>query len=217
MSASFLQKLGVGRSAKVSNGVEQALLGSVVGSLKTAAFEPDRALVSAAGRRYYGGCQVIASGIAPVSAIPTTTATLFLWNGEAAGGATYFIEEINYALGSGTAAAGAALMVCVTNIAQTAPSAASNYATQSCSDGSRASRAVWGTAITVATSAWKIARSSFQLAAANVGQGDNPYQPNGALAIPPGYGLGIAILSGTDTSPLYSVSVQWAELDVDLE
>lgn len=217
MSASFLQKLGIGRSAKVSNGVEQALLGSLIGSAKVAAFEPDRALVSAAGRRYYGGCQVIASGIAPVAAIPTTTATLFLWNGESAGGATYFIEEINHALGSGTAAAGAALMVCVTNLAQTAPTAASNYATQNASNSTRRSRAVWGAGITVATGGWKIARSSFQLAAANVGQGDNPYQPNGALAIPPGYGLGIAILSGTGTTPLYSVSVQWCELDADLE
>lgn len=217
MSASFLSRLTAGRSTKVANGVDQSLLSSILGSLKTAQFEPDRALVSAAGRRYYGGCQVIASGVAPVAAIPTTTATLFLWNGEAAGGASYVIEEINYALGSGTAAAGAALMVCVTNIAQTAPTAASNYATQSCSDGSRASRAVWGAGITVATSAWKIAGSSFQLAAANVGQGPDPYRPNGALVIPPGYGLGIAILSGTGTSPLYSLSALWAEIDLDLE
>lgn len=217
MSAQFLVNGEVGRSAPASVNNQQALLLSILGSLKTAQYEPDRALLSAAGRRFYGGCQVIASGIAPVAAIPTTTATLFLWNGEASGGASYVIEELNYALGSGTAAAGAALMVCVTNIAQTAPSAASNYATQSCSDGSRASRAVWGTGVTVATGGWMIARSSFQLAAANVGQGSDPYTPNGALVIPPGYGLGIAILSGSGTTPLYSVSALWSELQLDLE
>ena len=217
MSANFIANGITGRSSPASGNNQQELLLSILGSLKTAQYEPDRALLSAAGRRYYGGCQVIASGIAPVAAIPTTTATLFLWNGEAAGGASYVIEELNYALGSGTAAAGAALMVCVTNIAQSAPSAASNYASQSCSDGSRATRAVWGTAITVATSAWKIASSSFQLAAANVGQGGDPYRPNGALVIPPGYGLGIAILSGTGTSPLYSLSALWSEVQLDLE
>jgi hypothetical protein len=35
--------------------------------------------------------------------------------------------------------------------------------------------------------------------------------------VPPGHALGIAILSGTGTAPLYSVYARWRELDVDAE
>lgn len=218
MSASFLQKLGIGRSAKVSNGVEQALLGSILGSAKMAQVEPPRTLTSAMGRRYAGGCQVIASGIAPVAAIPTTTATLALYNGESDGGASLVIERIGYGLGSGTAAAGATLFLCVTKIPlATVPTMESNYALQSLSNGNRRSKAIWKAGATVSTDAWFAAMSSFQLAAANVGQGGDYYIGEGEIIIPPRHALGIAILSGSGTSPLYSVGAVWSELDLDLE
>ena len=94
---------------------------------------------------------------------------------------------------------------------------ASNYALQSMSDGSRSTRAILGTAVTVATGGWFAAASSFQLAAANVGQGGDCYIGDGEIIVPPGYAMGIAILSGTGTSPLYTVSTVHSELDLDLE
>lgn len=218
MSATFLQKLGIGRSAKVSNGVEQAVLGSIIGSAKMAQVEPPRTLTSAMGRRFSGGCQVIASGIAPVVAIPTTTATLALFNGEDDGGASLVIERVGFALGSGTPAAGATLLLCVTNIKlATVPTMESNYAVQSLSAGGRRSKALWKAGATVATSAWFHAASSPQLAAANIGQGGDQYIGDGEIVIPPGFALGIAIWSGAGTTPLYTVSAVWSELDLDRE
>ena len=218
MAASFLSYLRIDRSVKSSNNTEVPAVGSVLGSLKTAQVEPPRTLTSAMGRRFYGGTQVIANGIAPVSAIPTTTATLALFNGEYDGGASLVVERVGFCLGSGTAAAGATLFVCVTSTkVATVPTMASNYAVQSMSDGSRASRAILGTAVTVATSGWFAAASSFQLAAANVGQGGDFYIADGEIVVPPGYAMGLAILSGAGTSPLYSVSCVWSELDLDLE
>lgn len=172
---------------------------------------------TAAGRRYMGGTQVIASGIAPVTAIPTTTATLFLYNTAPDQGKCLVIDQIGHFLGSGTPTAGATLLVTITNgKPASVPAAASNYTSQSCS-GFGTSVARWATGITIpAGSAWVQATSSFQLAAANVGQGDYPAFFNGGLVIPPGYGLGIAILSGTGTTPLYSVSATWDELELDL-
>lgn len=170
-----------------------------------------------AGRRFMGGCQVIASGIAPVTAIPTTTATLALYNTAPDGGKSLVIDQIGHFLGSGTPTAGATLLVTVSVGKPTAPSAAANYSSISCS-GVGTSIARWATALTIPSgSAWIQAASQMQLAAANVGQGDFPANLNGGLIVPPGYALGIAILSGTGTTPLYSVSATWDELELDLE
>lgn len=216
MSASFLQRLLVGRAAPSANNTEQALRGTFNGSLAVGQYEPPKAELSAAGRRFAGGCQVIASGIAPVTAVPTTTATLALFNGEADGGANLIVERVGFCLGSGTPTAGATLFLCVTSTkVATVPTMAANYALQNMSDGARATRALLATAVTVATSAWFAAGSSFQLAAANVGQGGDYYVGDGEIVIPPGYAMGIAILSGTGTTPLYIVSTVHSELTLD--
>lgn len=171
---------------------------------------------AAAGRRYMGGTQVIASGIAPVTAIPTTTATLALYNTAPDGGKCLVLDQIGFFLGSGTPTAGATLLVTVSNgKLASVPSAASNYSSMSCS-GVGTSIARWATAVTIVNGAWIQLSSTFQVAAANVGQGDMPNALGGGLIVPPGYALGIAILSGTGTSPLYSVSATWDELELDL-
>lgn len=215
----FLMKLLTGRPQYSSNNEEQALRGTVQGSLSVAQFEPACTEAARAGYRFVGGTQVIANGIAPVSAIPTTTATLALWNGENATGRSYAIQRVHFGLGSGTAAAGATLFLGISPAAVSAPSAASNYSSQSASAGGKTTRARWATAQTFASGcAWFAAASTFQLAAANVGQGDgNGYVSEGGIIVPPGYALGIAILSGSGTTPLYYVSAEWCELALDLE
>lgn len=190
-------------------------------SLAVSPVEPFGFEAARAGARAAGGCQVIASGIAPVAAIPTTTATLFLYNTEPDGGKSMFVDQLGHFLGSGTAAAGATLLATLTVGKPAAvPSAAANYSSQVFGKVGRSSIGRWATAITIPSgSAWVQAASQFQLAAANVGQGDFPAQApfGGGLLIPPGYGMGIAILSGAGTSPLYQVSASWLELQADLE
>lgn len=178
--------------------------------------------VTRAGRRFHGGNQIIANGIAPVTAIPTTTATLALFNAEDPGGMALCIDKVNFWLGSGTPTAGATLLATVsTKKIATPPSAmATGYGLQSASGSTRTSKALWTTAVTLPSPpvpAWHALISTFQLAAANVGQGDGWIELNGGLIVPPGYAAGFAILSGTGTAPLYGVSASWTELELELE
>lgn len=208
----------VGRYFKQGNGAKTSARLTSQGSLAVAQVESVLQEQSRAGRRFFGGCQVIANGINPVSAIPTTTATLALYNGEPDNGADLCVDRINFWLGSGTAAAGATLLITVAGPIATTPTMASNYSVTSASRGGKASKALLATSITLPGSpTWIGVLSTFQLAAANVGQGDGWAQLDGGLLVPPRYAMGIAILSGTGTSPLYGVSVQWSEMENDRE
>lgn len=213
----FLSLLKTGRFAKAGNNNEQALRGTALGSLAVAQVEPAGLELARAGLRFGGGCQVIASGIAPVSAIPTTTATLFLYNNEQAGGRIYVVDSLTAILGSGTAAAGNALLYAVSKT-ETKPTAATNYSSGSLSDGGKTTRAIWATGVTLATQPVWLAAQGMQLAAAaNVGQGYGYSPLPSGILLPPGHGLAIAILGGSGTSPLFSVFGTWYELESDLE
>lgn len=193
-------------------------------SVAIATVEDMKLELARAGRRFMGGNQIIANGIAPVTAIPTTTATLALYNDEEAGGKSLVIDRLGYWLGSGTSTAGATLLatVSVSTVASAPTTNATGYGSASCSGSGQVTRALWTTAVTLPATttranAWIQVTSTFQLAAANVGQGDGYAELGGALVVPPGYCLGVAILSGTGTSPLYGVSATWSELQLDLE
>lgn len=187
-------------------------------SLAVANVEPSRFELSRAGRRFIGGNQIIANGIAPVTAIPTTTATLALYNADPV--RSLIIEQLGFWLGSGTPTAGATLLATVSQgpIASPPTANATGYSNQSASGSSMASRAIWTTAVTLPLSpAWVQVSSTFQLAAANVGQGDLVSNLDGALVVPPLRALGLAILSGTGTTPLYGVSCIYVETGAELE
>lgn len=186
-------------------------------SLAVAQIEPMNAEAARAGVRFGGGTQIIANGIAPVAAIPTTTATLYLYNGDPT--RSYLVDQLDFYLGSGTAAAGATLLATVAKLTSAAPTAnATGYGSQSMSGSSRTSKAFWSTAGTLAAGTnWVPMISTLQLAAANVGQGDQVQQTWGSILVPPGYVLGIAILSGAGTTPLYAIGAIWDELELDLE
>lgn len=192
-------------------------------SLAVAKVEGDCTEVARAGRRFVGGTQIIANGIAPVTAIPTTTATLALYNAEADNGVCLVMDRLGFWLGSGTPTAGATFLACVSpsKIATVPTGNATGYGSASASGSSRNTKARWATAVTFPSSpiapAWFQLFSNFQLAAANVGQGNDYYEARGGLIVPPGYALGLAILSGTGTTPLYGVSACWNELELELE
>lgn len=204
-------------------GAVSALRLTNVESVAMAQVEGANTECARAGRRFFGGNQIIANGIAPVTAIPTTTATLALFNAEADGGNSLCIDRLGFWLGSGTPTAGATLLATVSpSKIATAPTVnATGYGSASASGSSRQTKARWATGVTLPSSpnapAWVQIISTFQLAAANVGQGDNWVELLGGILVPPGYAAGFAILSGTGTTPLYGVSCAWNELELELE
>ena len=200
-------------------GYQRTLRMTGIESLAMALVEPPGFELSRVGRRFFGGTQIIANGIAPVAAIPTTTATLALFNGEEVGGKALAIEQLGFFLGSGTPAAGATLLACVSpRKIVTAPTAmTTGYGVQSAS-GQGSSKALWTTALAIpTTAAWFQVASTQQLAAVNVGQGDNVVTLDGKLVVPPGFALGLAILSGAGTTPLYGISCVHSEIECELE
>lgn len=205
----------VRRAVRLLTGGASTIRATNMESVAVAQYEPFNADAARAGLRFVGGNSIIANGIAPVSAIPTTTATLALYNPDP--NVTLYVDSVSFWLGSGTAAAGATLFGCVSSAPiATPPTMATGYAVSSASGSSKRSSAVLGTAVTIPTSpyapAWFAMGSSFQLAAANVGQGDGYREFNGGIAVPPLRALGMGILSGTGTSPLYGISLSWVEI-----
>lgn len=172
------------------------------------------------GRRFHGGVQVLANGVAPVQAIPTTTAAVALFNSDTNNnGLALVVDWANIFLASGTSAAGATVLVAVGKPSSgTAPVAsASNYSIGTLSGTAQGSKALFGIGTVFATTpVWSAVASTSQVAGANVGQGDNCLDLGGRIVVPPGYMLGISILSGAGTTPLYGVSLQWAEHELDL-
>lgn len=211
----FLEGL-VRRFQRQPVGSDPALRVTTHESLAVANVEPLRFEMARAGRRYHGGNSIIANGIAPVAAIPTTTATLALFNGEADGGRLIVIDRIGFWLGSGTAAAGATLFGAVSlgKLATAVSAMATGYAVGRADGQAADSAAKFGSAVTMPTgTVWSQLCSSFQAAAANVGQGDTVTDLDGGLILRPGYALGLGILSGSGTTPLYGISVHWSELE----
>jgi len=206
----------------VENGLSaatRALRMTGIESLAIASVEDERTELARAGRRFWGGNQIIANGIAPVQAIPTTTATLALVNKEKPGGASMLVDRANFWLGSGTAAAGATLLAAVCEVAEAnvPTTQETGYEVGSSSAGKPASKALFKAALTVVDPVWVGLFSNFQLAAANVGQGDGWIESKGGILVPPRYALGLAVLSGAGTTPLYGISLGWSELVLDLE
>jgi hypothetical protein len=141
------------------------------------------------------------------------------YNNDTAGsGLSLLLDWLDVFLGSGTAAAGMTVMAAIGKPTNPPTANPTGYGISSLSGSARGSKALWGSALTLPAGVnWSALSSSFQLAAANVGQGDNPLDLGGRLMVPPGYALCLAILSGAGTTPLYGVSAQWAELEVDVE
>ena len=187
-------------------------------SLAVAQTEPPYLETTRNGRRFHGGTQIIANGIAPVAAIPTTTATLGVYNNDINNnGLSLVFDWLNVFLGSGTPAAGLTVLAAVAKPTAALTVNATGYNSAALSGTANGSKALWGTAMTLpASTVWSALTSTMQLAAANVGQGDNFLDLGGRIVIPPTYCLALAILSGTGTTPLYGVSMQWAEVELDL-
>jgi hypothetical protein len=216
----FNNLFDIRKIAKMSYGTQAKPRLTGLGSLAIGQVEFPNLELSRTSRRFVGGNQVIANGFAPSTTIPTTTGNATLFNGEAAGGKIYALDYVNYWLGSGTAAAGATIMAGVTRGTITAPTAATNWSSIGLNPNAT-TKAIWATNPTLTVGGlnpvWIGLTGSQQAAAANVGQGVNGQPLPWPFLIPPGYAIAFAVFSGAGTTPLYGISVSWAELEIDLE
>lgn len=212
----------VSRYAKLSNGNPVFQRSTSLGSLATAQVELSRTELSRAGRYFFGGNQIIANGIAPVTAIPTTAISAGLYN---AGVADSLLLDYVAGpwVGSGTPTAGCTLLCGISDQKAAGTTAIANMTGWSsraaCGSASRKTVALWDATatFTAANTTWFSLGSNMQLAAATVGQGSPAIVLHGGISVPPGFEVGFAILSGAGTTPLYGLSAGWAELPIDVE
>lgn len=189
-------------------------------SLAVAQVEPPGFEMSRAGRRFLLGNNAAITGIAPVQALPTTAAQWALWNPD--NQVTYFLEEVGVYLTSGTPGVGGILLGCLFRTPAQLGATVAGTSVTSASAGGKTSKAIVKQSVTVTDPA---APNWFPLAS-------NP-SPNvtafaastflehrsiqGGIAIPPGYGLGLAVVAPAGTSPLFAPFARWIEQETDNE
>jgi hypothetical protein len=195
-------------------------------SLAVAQTEPPYKEVARAGRHMVGAISTL-TGRAPVQSIPTTTATVYLYNNDPV--LSYVVDFLNVTCVSGTPAAGLAVLGLLTKPTGTPPTAGANYGIANCNPASsRQSKAIVAESYTIPAvdttgrnswPAWMALTSQQQApGAAYVGGGDaSAAFLEGRIVIPPGWGLATAFLSGSGTSPLYGLTFMWTELEIDNE
>lgn len=215
----------VRRASEVANDTDRELRLTSLESLAVAQFEPARADATRAGRRFMLGNSAAITGIANVTALPTTAAQWAITNNEPVGGKSYFLEEIGMYLTSGTPGVGGILLACLFSApAQSGLVAGAKVSLAGRPDGSGglSSAAAVKTGVTITTPA---APNWYPIAVrpdANVTAfAGSVFLENrnveGAIEIRPGQSLGLAVVSPAGTSPLFAPFAQWVELASDNE
>ena len=189
-----------------------------VGQVEPANFEMSRA-----GRRFWLGTSAGVTGIAPVQAIPTTVAQWVIWNADPT--AAYFLEELGMNLTSGTPGLGGTMWAALFQTPVQLGANAAGMTVASMSNGGRASKAIVKSNITITQPTapiWFPLDQSFDSIAAaafSTGYGMTFARRDlaGALVIPPGQGLGLAMMGPSGTTPLFAPFARWVEQETDLE
>lgn len=172
----------------------------------------DFAALNQKGKLFQGAHTV---GLAPVTAIPTTTAVIALVNTNGDGGESLIIRSVSTFLVSGTPTASGTLLagVSVGKIASLPTAHMSNSYSAPCRGRASASNAFFQASTLPATAVWAPIQNFVMLAAATIGQG--PYGArqmfDGEFIIPPGHAFHLAVFSGTGTTPLYGHGITWGE------
>jgi hypothetical protein len=201
----------------VFNGAENPVRMTDLMSVAVANVEPLHAETLRAGARFYGGAQNGATGMAQATAIPTTTAAAVLANGETGGNAkSYVVDLISWFPLGGTIGTGGILFASVFKLAT--PAAQASWSSVSSSGSSKSTKAVWALAQTAPTgTSWFVWGSSSYSPTVNLTAAQGLPQTGGTLLVPPGYALGLSVVSAAGTSPTYGVSASWVELELDIE
>jgi len=217
--SNFLIDLIVSRFQKAANGGQQPARATQYGSQAVAQVEPSLLELTRAGVRFGGGLSIIANAVAPVQAIPTTTAGILIYNADDV--KSLVIDHATMFLASGTSDIGALLMAAVTGriLETNAPAAmTTGWAVGSLSGSAKTSPVKIGAAVTIPAGAvWMALAGNAQPVATTAGASGNPAQLNGGLIVPPRCGLALAVLSGAGTTAKYGMSFSWSELELDRE
>lgn len=210
------------------NGDQQLGLG-FLGEQGVSFLQAPKALRAAAGVRFVASMGS-ATLLAPVTAWPTTTATMGLYNDS--DDRSLFVDTLGYHLGSGTPTASSALVACVVGGIQTRPTistgANGGYAgteIMGLNGTSTKSKAIFATNLTLlkvgsGNPAWHVVAgnpSGVGLASATLAAHAAVVAVEGGIVVPPRGILGLAVLSGTGTTPLFGFQVTWDEYQADLE
>jgi hypothetical protein len=187
-------------------------------ALSVAQVEPDGHEMTRAGRRFSIGWNAAPTGIAPVQAIPTTAAQWALFNADSA--KSYVLTALGALLFSGTKGLGGTLLATLFS-APVQTGFAAGAAVISHSSGGLASKAALKSAVTITTPTapnWTPVAEDM-LAVATVGPATAMVDriKAGRIIIPPGMGLGLAVLAPAGTTPLYLPIAEWVEIETDLE
>lgn len=191
-------------------------------SVAVAQVEPAKLEMTRSGRRFLLGNSAAITGIANATALPTTAAQWVLYNNDAR--STCFFETIGMYLTSGTPGVGGILLAALIRLPVVAAGDTTYTGTKisSASYSSNRSQLVVKASITVTEPA---APNWFPIA-------ENP-SPNvtafaastflvnrniqGGIAVPPGYGLALAVVAPAGTTPLFAPFAEWIEVDTDME
>lgn len=190
-------------------------------SLAVALVEPPGVEMCRAGKRFLLGNSAAITGIAPVQTLVTTSAQFSLYN--TSDRKTIFFEEIGMYLTSGTPGVGGTLWVCIFRLpVVAAPGTAYTGTKVSSASGVAAGNLVAKASITISEPAapnwFPIATNSSANVTAFAASTYLEHRDlQGSIALPPAYGLGMAVVAPAGTSPLFAPFAKWIELDSNLE
>jgi len=184
-------------------------------SIPVAQVEAERQEGARAGRRFGGIFGT--SGVANVTAVPTTTASWAIYNADL--NRAYVIDSIVITCLSGTPGIGGTVAWIVAPL-NAIPSAATGATVGSASGGGLLSKAVLAQSYTLSAlsgqTQWGLWPTLCQPGSAAVGAATTA-DVRGGIIVPPGKVLGLALLSATGSTPLYLCGCNWFETQLDLE
>ena len=200
--------------AKFAENVEADVRLSQHRSLFVQKLEPDL-MEFARIRRLYGANTGAGAALAPVTALPTTTATWILYNPTSNN--RVFVPLRAYCWGvSGTLGLGMALLLGAPNdVVATAPTLHASSVNKALMPKSQGTSAIFGSAATIAAPVWNVMEARSQVSAVEVGSG-LVTDIKGMYLIEPGYGLAGAVLAPVGTTALFGFGLIWGELDLTM-
>lgn len=183
-------------------------------SLFVQQFEP-KYMEFARVRRLYGANTGAGTAKAPVTALPTTTATWVIYNPTTSSRILVPLQVYCWSV-SGTLGLGMALLSALppTKVA-TAPTAFASSVSNPLMPSSQPTSAIFGNAVTIAAPVWNVHAARSQVSAVEVGSG-LVADLDGMYLIEPGFCLAAAVLAPVGTTALFGVGFIWGELDLTL-
>lgn len=167
--------------------------------------------------RLGGSFVKLSDAVACVTAIPTTAAPHYLWNGEPANGKSYVVDSLNWQCSTSAGAASMfSMLACLSILPVTAqPATADTAATVSTLNGRKyGGRAQTSHTVTIVDDKWWPLGLPFHSGALTATVGAQLEVPvNGLIIIPPGCGLSVAVLA-VNTTALGRLAYRWHEVQL---